>query len=56
MKEVVDVLIREGHVKDVTEDCKAHASDIQNVVSVDRFHDSNAENFSKFRYLKLKQI
>ena len=50
MKEVVDVLTREGHVEDVTEDCKAHASVIQNVVPVDRFLESNAENFAIIRY------
>ena len=50
MKEVVDTLIKERHVKDVTEDCKAHASVIQNVVPVDRFLKSDAENFAIIRY------
>ena len=51
MKEVIDVLIREGHVEDVTEDCKAHASVIQNVVPVDRFLESNdGEDFAIIRY------
>ena len=50
MNEVVDVLIKESYVKDVTEDCNAHAHTILNVVPVDEFRDSAAINSSLIRY------
>ena len=50
MNEVVDVLIKEGHVEDVTEDCNEHAHTILNVVPVDEFRDSAAINSSLIRY------
>ena len=48
MDEVDDASIKD--VDDVTEDCKEHASVIQNVVPVDRFLESNAENQTVNRY------
>ena len=50
MNEVVDVLIKESYVEDVTEDCNTHAHDILNVVLVDQFRDSAAINSSLIRY------
>ena len=50
MDEVVNGLIKECHVEDVTEDCEAHAHTILNVVPVDRFLESNAENRTVNRY------
>ena len=50
MNEVVDVLIKESYVEDVTEDCNAHAHDILNVVPVDQIGYSAAINSSLIRY------
>ena len=50
MNEVIDTLIKEGHVEDVTEDCNAHAHIILNVVPVCQSQDPKADNLTIIKY------
>ena len=53
MNEVVDVLIKKGHVENVTEKCKTNKCTFDKLVSVDKFYDSDAKDFSMSRYLTI---
>ena len=51
MNDVIDALIENHHVNDVTEDCTKNAHTIQNVISIDQLNDkTDEENLIPSRY------
>ena len=52
MHDVIDVLIENKHVNDVTEECRKNAHTIQNVISIDQLNDKtdDEENLTPLRY------
>ena len=61
MNDVIDALIENHHVNDVTEECTKNAHTIQNVISIDQVNDkTDDENLTLSRYwftfiLEIKQ-
>ena len=52
MHDVIDALIDNKYVNDITEECKKNAHIIQNVISVDQLNDkTDEENLTPSRYL-----
>ena len=48
---VIDALIENHHVNDVTEECTKNAHTIQNVISIDQLNDkTDEENLTPSRY------
>ena len=51
MHDVIDALIDNKYVNDITEECKKNAHIIQNVISVDQLNDkTDEENLTPSRY------
>ena len=52
MHDVIDALIDNKYVNNITEECKKNAHIIQNVISVDQLNDkADEENLTPSRYL-----